>query len=90
MAKKLDGGKRSALREAGCLHPDPDVRARALWILWLDRGIPLARIARASKVSRPTVYRYLALWERFGQVEVLATATARRVAPWRHPGQGRG
>lgn len=89
MGKKLTVEQRVTLREAAYLHSNPQIRGRSLWILWADRQVPIARIARAARVSRPTIYRYLGLWERFGTVDVLATRLASRIAPWKRSGQGR-
>ena len=52
-------------------------------MLWLDRGSRVAEVARAYRVSRPTVYRYLSLWKEFRDVAALDHLVARRLRPWR-------
>lgn len=80
-----------ALRLDAHFGADRDVRQRCLWLLALNRGMPVARVARAARVSRPTVYRYARLWGLYRSPDCLSTPAARRLLPWRQrPAPSRG
>ena len=72
------------------LSPAPPHRRACSVVLWLDRGSHVAVVARAYRVSRPTVYRYLSLWTEFRDVAALDHVVARRLRPWRVKGPSAG
>jgi hypothetical protein len=79
----LSRGQVSLLHYARAFHPARRVRERALMLLHLARGEPLAKVARAVGCSRPTVYRTLRLWRLYGSVDLLDPKLARKLCPWR-------
>jgi hypothetical protein len=74
----LEPAEVRALRLAGCFDPSPSVRRRCAMVLSLSRGTPVAVVARAYRLSRPTVYRYAKLYRTYRIVRVLETGTGAR------------
>jgi Homeodomain-like domain-containing protein len=83
MTPFLGADERRALRVVSLLSPCPALRSRAAVLLWLDLGRPLADVARAFGLSRPTVYRTVGLWREFRDPAALHPDVARRLRPWR-------
>src|SRR6478609_5322062 len=54
---------------------DGSVSARAQMVLWNDAGLSVQDIARRSGASKPTVYKWLDRYQRFG-VDGLADPSA--------------
>jgi DNA-binding Lrp family transcriptional regulator len=49
-------------------------------LLAIAQGVPIARLARAVKVTRPTVYRYIRAWQRSGCLTGLRADVAGQLA----------
>jgi hypothetical protein len=74
---------RADLHRVSVLSPSPTQRRNARVLLALARGYTVAAVARAFRLSRPTVYRLAALWSEFQDVAILDPVVSRRLKPWR-------
>ena len=77
LAPFLTSEQRRSLRFVAGLSPAP-LASRARILLWLDGGTPLAEVARAFGVSRPTLYHLVKSYRRNRDVADLM--------PWRGSG----
>ncbi len=75
----LDVEERLFLRVTARLHGSAQVRRRIRWLLYLDRGEPLTRLARSEACGRQTVYRYVGLYLSYRSVEVLRSEGSGRL-----------